>query len=76
MAPVGFDKKSFYIRSAYRFTSKLKVDSIKAQPDIIDDHNRPYSSNAMDSRMQGNYERLLSKLLYEFEQGRVEEADS
>ena len=26
----SFDKKSFYIRSAYRFTSKLKVDSIKA----------------------------------------------
>lgn len=65
----NFDKKSFYIRSAYRFTSKLKVDSIKAQPDIIEDHNRPYSSNAMDSRMQSNYERLLSKLLYEFEQG-------
>jgi len=64
-----FDKKSFYIRSAYRFTSKLKVDSIKAQPDIIDDHNRPYSSNALDSRMQGNYERLLSQLLHEFEQG-------
>lgn len=65
----NFDKKSFYIRSAYRFTSKLKVDSIKAQPDIIEDHNRPYSSNALDSRMQSNYERLLSKLLYEFEHG-------
>lgn len=65
----NFDKKSFYIRSAYRFTSKLKVESIKAQPDIIEDHNRPYSSNALDSRMQGNYERLLAKLLYEFEQG-------
>jgi predicted ATP-dependent endonuclease of OLD family len=65
----SFDKKSFYIRSAYRFTAKLKVDSIKAQPDIIEDHNRPYSSNAIDSRMQSNYERLLSKLLYEFEQG-------
>lgn len=65
----GFDKKSFYIRSAYRFTSKLKVDSIKAQPDIIEDHNRPYSSNAIDSRMQNNYDRLLSKLLNEFEQG-------
>lgn len=65
----SFDKKSFYIRSAYRFTSKLKVDSIKAQPDIIEDHNRPYSSNAIDSRMQSNYERLLSKLLNEFEQG-------
>ena len=65
----SFDKKSFYIRSAYRFTAKLKVDSIKAQPDIIEDHNRPYSSNAIDSRMQSNYERLLSRLLYEFEQG-------
>lgn len=65
----SFSKKSFYIRSAYRFTAKLKVDSIKAQPDIIEDHNRPYSSNAIDSRMQSNYERLLSKLLYEFEQG-------
>ncbi|MCK5466292.1 AAA family ATPase [Candidatus Parcubacteria bacterium] len=65
----NFDKKSFYIRSAYRFTPKLKVDSIKAQPDIIEDHNRPYSSNAIDSRMQSNYERLLSRLLYEFEQG-------
>ncbi|MFA6076867.1 MAG: ATP-binding protein [Candidatus Paceibacterota bacterium] len=64
-----FDKKSFYIRSAYRFTSKLKVDSITAQPDIVEDLNRPYSSNAIDSRMQGNYERLLSRLLYEFEQG-------
>lgn len=65
----SFDKKSFYIRSAYRFTSKLRVDSIKVQPDIIDDHNRPYSSNAIDSRMQSNYERLLSRLLNEFEQG-------
>jgi len=65
----NFNKKSFYIRSAYRFTSKLKVDSIKAQPDVIDDYNRPYSSNAIDSRMQSNYERLLSKLLKEFESG-------
>ena len=65
----SFDKKSFYIRSAYRFTAKLKVDSIKAQPGIIEDYNRPYSSNAIDSRMQSNYERLLSKLLNEFEQG-------
>jgi len=65
----SFDKKSFYIRSAYRFTSKLKVDSIRAQPDVINDQDRPYSSNAIDSRMQSNYERLLSRLLYEFEQG-------
>lgn len=65
----SFDKKSFYIRSAYRFTSKLKVDSIKAQSDIIEDSNRPYSSNAMDSRLKSNYERLLSRLLYDFEGG-------
>lgn len=64
-----FDKKSFYIRSAYRFTTKLRVDSIKSQPDIIEDQNRPYSSNAIDRRMQSNYERLYSNLIYEFENG-------
>ena len=64
-----FNKKSFYIRSAYRFTPKMRVDSIKAQPDILEDFNRPYSSNALDSRMQSNYEILTSRLLSEFEQG-------
>ncbi len=57
-----FDKKSFYIRTAYRFTSNLKVESITAQPDIIDDHNRPHSSSALDSRLQENYPRLLGQV--------------
>ncbi len=57
-----FNKKSFYIRTAYRFTSNLKVESITAQPDIIDDTNRPHSSNALDSRLQENYPRLLGQV--------------
>lgn len=57
-----FDKKSFYIRTAYRFISNLKVNSIEAQPDIIDDFNRPHSSTALDSRLQENYPRLLGQV--------------
>jgi AAA15 family ATPase/GTPase len=64
-----FDRKSVYIRSAYRFTPKLKTDSIKAQPDILEDSSRPGSSIAVDSRLQGNYERLLGIVLKEFQDG-------
>lgn len=62
----NWGKKSFYVRTAYRFTSKLKVESIKNLPDIIDDPDRPYSSNAIDNRLQQNYERLLSTAFQEF----------
>ncbi|MCF7834123.1 MAG: ATP-binding protein [Candidatus Pacebacteria bacterium] len=61
-----FNKKSFYIRTAYRFTSRLQVDNLRKLPDVIDDVNRPYSSNAMDNRLQENYERMLSKAFQEF----------
>lgn len=62
-------KKAFHIRSAYRFTSKLDVQSIKAQPDILDDNRRPHSSVALDNRLQENYERLIGIAYSEFEQG-------
>ncbi|MFA6026219.1 MAG: ATP-binding protein [Ignavibacteriaceae bacterium] len=61
-----FDKKSFYIRTAYRFTSRLFVDSIKSQPNIIEDVNRPSSTSALDHRLQENYERLLGSAFQEF----------
>lgn len=64
-----FNKKSFYIRSSYRFTSKLNVKNIKSLPDIIDDENRPSSSVDLDTRLQENYERLLGKAWYEFQHG-------
>lgn len=62
-----FSKKSFHIRSPYRFTSKLNVTSITAQPDILDDGSRPISSIAIDSRLQENYQRMLGTAYDEFE---------
>lgn len=65
----GVTKKTFHIRSAYRFTSKLDVKNISAQPDLLDDTRRPMSSIAIDSRLQENYERLLGLAYAEFERG-------
>jgi predicted ATPase len=64
-----FDRKSFYIRSAYRFTPKLNVISITAQPDVLNDSIRPTSSIAVDSRFQQDYERLLGQTYDEWETG-------
>ena len=66
---ITFDKKSFYIRSSYRFTSKLRVQSIRELPDIIDDQNRPTSTIELDSRLQENYERLLGLAWNEYQHG-------
>ena len=63
-------KKSFHIRSAYRFTSSLNVSTIQSQAPILDDPRRPYSSVAIDSRLQENYERLLGLVYDEFESGK------
>lgn len=65
----GVTKKSFHIRSAYRFTPSLNVTSIAAQPPILDDNRRPNSSIAIDSRLQENYERFLGQAYDEFEGG-------
>ena len=70
-----FDKKSFYIRSAYRFTPKLNVTSITAQPDVLDDTTRPTSSIAIDSRFQQDYERLLGQTYDEWEIGHLSGPD-
>src|SRR3989338_8049513 len=64
-----FNKKSFYIRSPYRFTAKLKADNIRSLPDIIEDQNRPSSSIDIDARLQENYERLLGRAWYEYQHG-------
>lgn len=64
-----FDKKSFYIRSPYRFTPRLNISNITSLPDMIDDQNRPSSSIDIDSRLQENYERLLGKAWNEYQYG-------
>ena len=64
-----FDKKSFYIRSPYRFTPSLNVTSITSQPDILGDTLRPSSSIDIDSRLKENYERLLGQAWKEYQDG-------
>lgn len=70
-----FDKKSFYIRTAYRFTPKLNVTSITAQPNVLDDTTRPTSSIAVDSRFQQDYERFLGQAYDEWENGNLSGKD-
>lgn len=65
----SFDKKSFNIRSPYRFTPRLNVSTIKSLPNVLDDQNRPASSTDIDSRLQENYERLLGLAWKEFQYG-------
>jgi energy-coupling factor transporter ATP-binding protein EcfA2 len=59
-------RTSFYVRSAYRFTSALSVGSIQALGDPLADERRPGSSFRLDQRLQTNYERMLGQLLTAF----------
>lgn len=64
-----FNKKSFYIRTSYRFTPKFNVSSISKLDDIIEDKNRPSQSISLDTRLEENYKRLIWKLVNEFQNG-------
>lgn len=54
------DKKSFYIRSAYRFTAKFNIQNIRNVGDVLSDKKRPGASIDLDERLEENYERLIS----------------
>ena len=58
------EKKSFYIRTAYRYTSSLGIDAIRKIPLAVDE-SRPGSSIQLDSRAQKNYERLMGSFIEE-----------
>jgi predicted ATP-binding protein involved in virulence len=62
-------RKSFYIRTAYRFTSKLNVDKLEALPEILQSRDEPISSIAIDTRLVANYKRLLGTAYSEFFEG-------
>lgn len=62
----ALNNTSFYVRSAYRFTPRLRVEAVTAQPDPRTDSRRPGSSINLDQRLQGNYERLLGQLIASF----------
>ncbi|MFA7245323.1 MAG: ATP-binding protein [Candidatus Magasanikbacteria bacterium] len=63
------NRKSFYIRTAYRFTSKFNVTHLEAQPEILALRDEPISSIAIDTRLESNYKRLLGKAYTEFFDG-------
>jgi hypothetical protein len=60
-----FDKRSFYFRSSYRFTSRLDIQNIRSLPELGDDNESPGSSVSTDLRLQQNYERLLGNFFTE-----------
>ena len=64
--PESYDRKSFYIRTSYRFTSKIKVQHIEAMPTIFNTQDEPCSSIALDSRLESNYKRLLGASYSEY----------
>lgn len=66
----NWDHRSFYIRSSYRYTASLRLESIQQQEPILDDRQRPRSSIAVDTRLPQNYARLQGVFWDAFEEGK------
>ncbi|HKR16178.1 AAA family ATPase [Rhizorhapis sp.] len=58
-------RTSVYIRSAYRFTPRLEVGTIRKLPDAEKDENRPQYLIDTDTRLTENYERLIGRFFGE-----------
>lgn len=67
--PPNITRKSFYIRTAYRFTSKFNVGEVSVIPDILNLRDEPMSSISLDTRLESNYKRLLGLSYSEFLMG-------
>lgn len=65
----SFGIKSFYIRTAYRFTSKINVNQIAQVPGILEHRDEPISTISLDTRLESNYKRLLGTAYSEFFRG-------
>lgn len=65
----GFSRTSFYIRTAYRFTSKFNVQQLEALPAILSTNDEPISLISLDTRLESNYKRLLGLSYSEFFKG-------
>lgn len=65
----AFGIKSFYIRTAYRFTSKINVGQISKVPEILQHRDEPISTISLDTRLESNYTRLLGTAYSEFFKG-------
>jgi len=62
--------ENFYIRSAYRYTSTLNLESISKQPPVLEDRQRPQSLIATDPRLMENYARMQAFQLDELDIGK------
>ena len=65
----NLNRKSFYIRTSYRFTPKIDVRQLERLPDILDYRDEPISTIALDQRLESNYKRLLGDSYEAFDIG-------
>ena len=65
----SLNRKSFYIRTSYRFTPKLDVQQIEFLPSILDLGDEPISTISLDGRLGSNYQRLLGASYTAFTEG-------
>lgn len=65
----SMNRKSFYIRTSYRFTPKIDVRQLESIPDILDQQDEPISTIALDQRLESNYKRLLGASYTAFDEG-------
>jgi predicted ATPase len=59
-------RNSFYIRTSYRFTAKLNINTIEAMPSILEFRDEPISSIALDTRLESNYKRMMGNAYSDF----------
>ena len=65
----SLNRKSFYIRTSYRFTSKINIQQLALVPDILDLRDEPISTIELDQRLPINYQRLLGASYTAFTKG-------
>ncbi|AEF83910.1 hypothetical protein TREPR_2200 [Treponema primitia ZAS-2] len=65
----NFSRKSFYIRTAYRFTSKFDIKELKPLPSVFNTNDDPISLITLDKRLESNYKRLLGVAYSDFFEG-------
>ena len=65
----SLNRKSFYIRTSYRFTPKIDIQQLALVPNILDLMDEPTSMIALDQRLESNYQRLLGTAYTEFDEG-------
>lgn len=62
-------KKTFYVRSPYRYIPELNVMQLGAVPDMEEDQDRPGNMRIIDRRLLNNFSLLQGKHFSEFKKG-------